>query len=43
VFTHTGQIPDFGGTIVEKIIMDHLGDLENRKFDKIAKRLSVPI
>ena len=31
------------GTIVEKIIMDHLVDLENRKLDKIAKVLSVPM
>ena len=37
------RFQNFGGTIVEKIIMDHLGDLENRKFDKIVKRLSVPI
>jgi RNA polymerase sigma-54 factor len=29
------------GTIVEKIIMDHLGDLENKKYDKIAKGLGV--
>ena len=37
------RFQNFEGTIVEKIIMDHLGDLENRKFDTIAKRLSVPI
>lgn len=37
------RFQNFGGTIVEKIIMDHLGDLENRKFDKLAKRLSVPV
>jgi RNA polymerase sigma-54 factor len=36
------RFQNLGGTIVEKIIMDHLGDLENRKFDKIAKELSVP-
>ena len=29
------------GTIVEKLIRDHLGDLENRKYAKIAKRLGV--
>jgi len=34
---------DFGGTIVEKIIMDHLGDLENKKYDQIAKCLSVTL
>ncbi|MDY6971446.1 MAG: RNA polymerase factor sigma-54 [Thermodesulfobacteriota bacterium] len=32
-----------GGTIVDKIIMDHLGDLEKKKYDRIAKRLSVSI
>ena len=37
------RFQDFGGTIVEKIIKDHLGDLENRNYDRIAKRLSVPI
>ncbi len=37
------RFQNFGGTIVEKIIMDHLGDLENRKFDKTAKGLSVPV
>jgi RNA polymerase sigma-54 factor len=34
---------NLGGTLAEKIITDHLGDLENRKFDQIAKSLSVPI
>lgn len=34
---------NLGGTLVEKIITEHLGDLENRKFDQIAKNLSVPI
>jgi len=37
------RFQNFGGTIVEKIIRDHLGDLENRKFDMIAKKLSVSI
>jgi len=32
-----------GGTLVEKLITDHLGDLENRKYDQIAKSLSVPV
>jgi RNA polymerase sigma-54 factor len=30
------------GTIVEKIISDHLRDLENKKYDDIAKKLGVP-
>jgi RNA polymerase sigma-54 factor len=34
---------NLGGTIVEKLIMDHLGDLEDRKLSQIAKKLSVPI
>ena len=37
------RFQNLGGTLVEKIITDHLGDLENRKFDQIAKNLSVPI
>ena len=31
------------GTIVERIIGDHLKDLEYRKYELIAKRLSVPV
>lgn len=31
------------GTVVENIIKDHLGDLEGRKYDRIAKGLSVPL
>jgi RNA polymerase sigma-54 factor len=31
------------GTIVEKIIMNHLRDLENRRYEQIAKRLSVSV
>jgi RNA polymerase sigma-54 factor len=31
------------GTVVENIIKDHLGDLEGRKYDRIAKWLSVPL
>jgi len=34
---------DLGGTIVEKIIMDHLGDLEVRKYDKITKSLNITL
>ena len=37
------RFQNLGGTLVEKIISDHLGDLENRKFDQIAKNLSVPV
>jgi RNA polymerase sigma-54 factor len=31
------------GSIVEKIIQDHLENLENKRYDKIAKALSVPM
>jgi RNA polymerase sigma-54 factor len=31
------------GTIVEKIITKHLGDLEYKRYDLIAKRLGVPV
>jgi RNA polymerase sigma-54 factor len=37
------RFQNLGGTLVERIITDHLGDLENRKFDQIAKGLSVPV
>ncbi len=31
------------GTAVEKIIKEYLGDLEGRKYDRIAKALSIPL
>ena len=34
---------DLEGTIVEKIIMDHMDDLETKKYDQIAKGLSVTL
>jgi RNA polymerase sigma-54 factor len=37
------RFQNLGGTIVEKIIMDHLGDLEDRKYDLVARKLSVPV
>ncbi|SPD74490.1 RNA polymerase sigma-54 factor [uncultured Desulfobacterium sp.] len=37
------RFQDLGGSVAEKIIMDHLGDLENRKYNHIARQLSVPI
>jgi RNA polymerase sigma-54 factor len=37
------RFQNLGGTLVEKMISDHLRDLENRKYDHIAKQLSVPI
>ncbi|MGD2125173.1 MAG: RNA polymerase factor sigma-54 [Desulfobacteraceae bacterium] len=32
-----------GGTIVEKIILDHMDKLENKRYDLLAKSLSVPL
>jgi RNA polymerase sigma-54 factor len=32
-----------GGTIIEKIILDHLTDLEDKRYDQIAKTLSISI
>ncbi|MBN2061429.1 MAG: RNA polymerase factor sigma-54 [Deltaproteobacteria bacterium] len=32
-----------GGTIVEKILTDHLENLENKRYDKIAKKLSITL
>jgi RNA polymerase sigma-54 factor len=32
-----------GGTLVEQIIMDHMKELENRSYDKIASALSLPL
>jgi RNA polymerase sigma-54 factor len=37
------KFQNLGGTIVEKIITDHLKDLENRRYEHIAKRLSAPV
>jgi RNA polymerase sigma-54 factor len=34
---------DLQGTLVEKIIQDHLGDLEKRKYPNIAKALNVTL
>jgi len=32
-----------GGGLIEKIIMDHMKELENRNYDKIATALSLPL
>jgi RNA polymerase sigma-54 factor len=37
------RFQNLGGTIVEKIIMDHLRDLEAKKYEQIAKKLSVSL
>ena len=34
---------NLSGTIVEKIIMDYLKDLENRKYDRIARCLNISV
>ncbi|HOP48780.1 MAG TPA: RNA polymerase factor sigma-54 [Desulfobacteraceae bacterium] len=37
------RFQNLGGTIVEKLIMDHLESLEDKKFDQVAKQLSVQV
>jgi len=37
------RFQNLAGTIVEKIILNHLENLENKRYDKIAKGLSVPM
>jgi len=34
---------NFSGTVVEKILLDHMDKLENKKYELIAKSLSVPV
>jgi RNA polymerase sigma-54 factor len=34
---------NLGGTTVEKILLDHMDKLENKRYDLIAKALSVPL
>jgi RNA polymerase sigma-54 factor len=36
------RFQNLAGTIVEKILLHHLENLENKRYDKIAKGLSVP-
>ena len=37
------RFQNLGGTIVEQIILDHMNNLENKRYDRIAKELSIPI
>lgn len=37
------EFQNLKGTIVEKIISDHMDNLENKKYDKIARSLSITI
>jgi RNA polymerase sigma-54 factor len=37
------RFQDMGGSLVEQIILDHMDKLENRKYDRIAKSLSIPL
>ncbi len=37
------RFQNLGGTIVEKLIMDHLESLEDKKYDQVAKQLSVQV
>jgi RNA polymerase sigma-54 factor len=37
------KFQDLRGTVVERIILDHMDKLENKKYDKIAKSLSITL
>jgi len=37
------RFQNLGGSIVEKIILEHMNNLENKKYDRIAKSLSIPL
>jgi len=37
------RFQNLAGTVVEKIILQHLENLENKRYDKIARSLSIPI
>jgi len=37
------RFQDFSGTLIERIILDHMDKLENKKYELIAKGLSVPL
>jgi RNA polymerase sigma-54 factor len=37
------RFQNLGGTVVEKIILDHMDKLENKRYDLIAKNLSIPL
>jgi RNA polymerase sigma-54 factor len=37
------RFQNLGGTVVEKIILDHMDKLENKRYDLIAKALSIPL
>ena len=37
------RFQNLGGTLIEKIILDHMDRLENKKYEPIAKSLSVPL
>lgn len=37
------RFQDLAGTVVEKVLLDHMENLENKRYDKIAKGLSIPM
>ena len=37
------RFQNFGGTLVERILLDHVDKLENKKYELISKSLSVPL
>lgn len=37
------RFQNLGGTVVEEIILDHMDKLENKRYDLLAKSLSIPL
>jgi RNA polymerase sigma-54 factor len=37
------RFQNLGDSIIERIILDHMNNLENKRYDRIAKDLSIPI
>jgi RNA polymerase sigma-54 factor len=37
------RFQNFGGTLIERILLDHMDKLENKKYDLLSKSLSVPL
>jgi RNA polymerase sigma-54 factor len=37
------RLQNLGGSIVEKIILEHMNNLENKKYELIARSLSIPL
>jgi len=38
-----GQVPEFGGTVIERILQEYMDRLETKRYDLIAKGLSISL